>query len=150
MNTNNLYPIKFNTNGKLVKYLKPVRDKNRAHIHEYMVDSYTDISLSKLCDWVNDLNGDLNNAILTIESDYSGSSYVKITLKIELTQEELDANEEKFLQKLKQYEEWLALSKDARIDPELNAKLTRAKSLKTQENNLLRKLEKIRKQRYNL
>jgi len=144
-----LYPIKF-SRGKLVKYPSPIRYSIGTH-NRYSMDvfNYNTTTLSDILEWVNDHNGKPEDTVLYLVEDY-GDPKCEIILEVPRTQKELDAFEKDYQKRLKQYNEWLELSKKAKEDGIIMEKLKRSKSLKTQENNLLRKLENIRKQRDNL
>ena len=145
------YPIVYKR-GRLVKYVKPTKPRMDSHYHSKRISD--SIQLSEIIEWVNENNGEYDKAILSIESDYgSYKDYdydIQVSLTIPLSQLEKDKLEKDYQQKLKDWNEWKILSKDAVKTEEDKEKEKRLKSLKTQENNLLKQLENVRKQKEKL
>jgi hypothetical protein len=138
------YPIKYK-NGRLVKHLKPIKYIKK--YNEYSMGLYEDQKLDDLIRWVEEFGGDVKDAILRHEyGGYGDDGHMELYLKIDLSEKEIADQEKEYEKQLEEWKEWRELSKEAVELEKIKTKETRAKSLKTQEINLLKKLEIIRKQ----
>jgi hypothetical protein len=141
------YPIEYKR-GKLVKHLKP--SKYIKKYDEYSLELYEDQKLEDLIKWVEECGGEIKDAILSHEyGGYGDDGHMELNLKIHLSEKEISDQEKEYEKQLKEWEEWRELSKEAKLSKEDENKAIR-KALKTQENNLLAKLRKIREQQENL
>jgi hypothetical protein len=144
----NQYPIAFER-GKLVKYLKP--HKYTKKYEEYSLELYEDQTLLELIGWVEEHGGEFKNALVRHEyGGYGDDGHMELYLKIPLSEKEIEDQEKEYEKLLSEWNEWKELSKTAKDTEEAKNKATRAKALKTQENNLLAKLRKIREQQNKL
>lgn len=144
------YPIKFNK-GKLVKYTKPNKYIPKFNNVTMDIDPWSTTKIKDILDWIEENNGDPMDATLEIgELHYNDYTSGEVTLQIPLDEKVIEAQEKEYQKLLKEYQEWVVLSKDARMTEEDKEKAAYAKSLKTQEQNLLNKLSKIRKQQEKL
>jgi hypothetical protein len=134
------YPIEFKR-GKLVRHLKPQKPIFAHQRFETSISGGE--SLWELVEWVRGVGGELDQALIHIGYD----SIAVVEVCIPMSFEEKLTLQKNYERSLKEWEEWRELSKTAIATEQEKEKATRAKSLETQERNLLKKLAQIRKQK---
>lgn len=139
------YPVKFNK-GKLVRYTKPQKYISKYETFYKEIGEYETIELYDIMNWINSHGGSVENTNLYIRRGFGDYGVGELTLTVPMSEKDIEAQEKKYQKDLKEYQEWVVLSKDAIMTEDEKNKATRAKALKTQENNLLKKLSKIRKE----
>ena len=145
-----LYPIKFK-GGKLVKYDKPSKWIPTTKNLSKDIDRWGNrTSLLELIEWVEEQGGKIEDAYIYIDVNDGYSSQAEIRLNVDYSDEEIEKMEREYEKKLKAYNQWLEESKETRLNEKLKDKQKRSKALATQEKNILKQLEKVRKQQQKL
>lgn len=104
-------------------------------------------TLDMMIAWVEEHGGEFKDALIRHEyGGYGDDGHMELYLKVPLSEIEIEDQEREYENQLKEWEKWKELSKTAKDTEEAKNKATRAKALKTQENNLLAKLRKVREQ----